>query len=247
MSLRRWQPTSNLAWVLVFAGCASFVRLGFWQLDRAQQKEQALAAFDGAAAAPLQEFKRLGGAISGVRYPHAVVHGHFDQRYGYVLDNQTRQGIPGIEAFAVFRIDDDERALLVNRGWQARVGATRVMPDLPPLPSGAIELHGLYVPIPGPGIRLGGNALPLQTQWPKLTIYLDVDELRADIGRDLYPRQWLLDAEPDSSFVRDWVPNSMPPERHRAYALQWFALAAAGLIIFIVLHYRKVEENNVPT
>ncbi len=243
MSLRRWQPASNLAWILVVTGLALFARLGFWQLDRAQEKTQMLAAFEGAVSAPLQEFKAIRDSAAADHYPHALVHGHFDEHHGYLLDNQMHHGLSGVQVFAVFLIDGDERALLVNRGWQSRIGTTRALPSLPPLPLGEVELHGLYVPFPGTGIRLGANALPSQAQWPKLTTYLDSDELKADIGRDLYPRQWLLDAEPNSGLVRDWVPNVMPPERHRAYAVQWFALAATSLILFIVLHYRKVDKK----
>jgi cytochrome oxidase assembly protein ShyY1 len=52
----------------------------------------------------------------------------------------------------------------------------------------------------------------------------------------------LTDPAPSSGFVREWTPNVMPPERHAAYAFQWFALAVATIAIFIVRHWRKVDN-----
>ena len=61
----------------------------------------------------------------------------------------------------------------------------------------------------------------------------------ADLGTPVAPRLLLLDAEPDSAFVRSWTPAVMPPEKHRGYALQWFTFALAAVVIFVVLHWRK--------
>jgi len=42
--------------------------------------------------------------------------------------------------------------------------------------------------------------------------------------------------------VRAWKPAVMPPARHQAYAFQWFAFALAALLLFVVLHWKKVEN-----
>jgi cytochrome oxidase assembly protein ShyY1 len=84
--------------------------------------------------------------------------------------------------------------------------------------------------------------LATQTAWPKLTLYLDPAPLVADLGKPLLPRILLLDPVVDSGFVRAWTPNVMPPERHRAYAFQWFSFVAVVLAIFVVRHWRKVEK-----
>ena len=104
------------------------------------------------------------------------------------------------------------------------------------------EVTGIYAPYPGSGIRVGGNPLPAQTTWPKLTLHLDAAEIAADLGRPVLPRILLSDPDATSGFVREWTPNVMPPERHAAYAFQWFALAVAVLAVFIVVHWRKVDN-----
>lgn len=245
MSERKWHHPSIWGWMLVVIGFTLLVRLGIWQLQRADEKSTLLAAFSAATDQPTQNFPTVHDNLSPAYYPHVRVRGRYDLSHGYLLDNTIRHGVSGVEVFVPFTPNEDKTVLLVNRGWIARPGNTRAIPEIPALPQGEIELHGIYAPLPGSGIRLGGNALSQQTQWPKLTIYLDANEVSVDLGVPLYPRQLLLDKDSDASptLVREWMPAMMPPAKHRAYAFQWFALAAASVVIFLLLHYRKINKN----
>lgn len=224
-------------------GLALFVRLGIWQLDRAQQKTDALSAFASGAKAPPRAFLSLPTELAQGDYPHVVLSGHFDLNHTYLLDNQMHNGMPGLNVIGVFLIANDARGLLVNLGWISRLRDRQAPLALPSLPSGTVELTGLYAPLPGIGVRLGSNPLPQQNQWPKLVTYLDLDDIQVDLARKLFARLLLLDPEVNTEFVRDWQPHTMPPEKHRAYAAQWFSLALAVLVIFILMHYRKREET----
>ena len=93
------------------------------------------------------------------------------------------------------------------------------------------------------GLRVGGNALATQSAWPKLTLRIDAAEIADDLRQPLLPRMLLLDADANSSFVREWTPNVMPPLRHRAYALQWFTFALVALVVFVAVHWRKQENQ----
>ncbi|HOX72536.1 MAG TPA: SURF1 family protein, partial [Dokdonella sp.] len=66
----------------------------------------------------------------------------------------------------------------------------------------------------------------------------------ADLGRPIDTRVLLLDADAASGFVREWTPQILPPERHRGYAFQWFCFALASVVIFIVLHWRRVQPGS---
>ena len=241
MTTRRWHRPRPFAIVLTLLGVAAFAALGFWQLDRAAQKQRLLAAYADAAQAPFADFAVVRDSADALHYPHVHIAGHFDAQRGYLLDEQMREGRLGVHAIAVFAVDGEDRALLVDRGWLAWNHAPGQLPVLPPLPQVQTALSGIYAPYPGGGLRLGGNALAKQTGWPKLTLHLDPAELAADLGKPLLPGMLRLDADPASAFVRDWTPNVMPPDRHRAYALQWFAFALAALAAFIAIHWRKVD------
>lgn len=219
-------------------GVAAFSYLGVWQLHRAAEKERLLASFAGAAAAPTISLEQARLRGTGAVNPHIRVSGRFESGRSYLLDDQIRDGKQGVLAFAVFEPDDGGLPLLVNRGF---IGKERTA-NLPELPLGAIELSGLYAPAPGSGLRLGGNALPGQDHWPKLTIYIDPAEIALDLGRKIDTRVLLLDADPASGFVREWTPQVMSPDRHRGYAFQWFCFVMAALVIFIVLHWRRETQ-----
>ena len=48
-----------------------------------------------------------------------------------------------------------------------------------------------------------------------------------------------MDAAAPDGFVREWSPYlGIGPDRHRGYALQWFSLAAAVAVVWIVLKVR---------
>ena len=70
--------------------------------------------------------------------------------------------------------------------------------------------------------------------------YLDLPRLAEALEADLSPHLLLLDAGDATGFgARAWQPAVMLPPQHRAYAVQWFALCAATLILWIALARRK--------
>lgn len=234
-----------LAIGLTCAGIALFAWLGQWQTRRAHEKTELFAAFAGAAQqAPvaLAQARRETGSL---RYPLVRLSGHYDPQHAYVLDNQVRDGHAGIMLFDVFEPSEGGLPLLANRGFLAR-DAHGARPVVPPPPAGEQALTALYAPPPGSGLRLGGNALPRQPAWPKTSIYIDIAEISADLGRTLDPRVLLLTTESgvgaDGAFVREWKPEVFPPERHLAYAFTWFLFAVVCAATFVILHWRKLEN-----
>jgi len=243
MTARRWHAPSAFAWMLLVFGITAFVALGLWQLDRAQQKEQLLAAYAAGANGPAIEFARVRDTLDAQHYPHVRVRGHFLTDRGYLRDEQLHEGKLGVHAIAVFAVSGEDRLLLVDRGWIAWDHAPSTLPTVPALADGEVELTGIYAPFPSSGLRVGGDALKRQNAWPKLTLRIDPAEISADLGKPLLPRMLLQDADANSGFLREWTPNVMPPVRHRAYALQWFTFALVALAVFVAVHWRAVERK----
>ena len=241
---RRWKRASWFAIALTAGGVLLFVRLGEWQLDRARDAQELLAAFDTAQHAAFEDFSAVAAAPPPARFPHVRVSGHFVGQRGYLRDEQVRDGKVGVEVIDVFAVDGTAALLLVDRGWIAWTRSADAKAALPALPEGETSLAGVYAPFPGSGMRVGGNALDAQKAWPKLTLALDPAEISADLGQPLQPRLLLLDPDAASGFVRAWMPAVMPPARHQAYAFQWFAFALAALVLFVALHWKKVENST---
>lgn len=242
MTSRRWHRPSAFAIVLTLAGAAGFVSLGHWQIERKAEKERLLAAFANAPSNATQTLAGIRDINDPARYPHVRVAGNFLADRGYLFDEQFHAGQPGVRVIGVFANDADARLLLVDRGWIAWNHASDTMPSIPSLSIGQTQLTGIYTPFPGSGIRVGGNPLPSQTTWPKLTLHVDATEIAGDLGKPVLPRILLLDPDSSSGFVREWTPNVMPPERHMAYAVTWFTFAAICVLIFVGRHWRKVDK-----
>jgi surfeit locus 1 family protein len=129
--------------------------------------------------------------------------------------------------------------LLVNRGWLPMPADRR---SLPGFETDAAErtIRGVLRQPPAGGPRLGEADDLRADQWPQLVTYLDPDRIAEVMGLDLPPRILHLDAADSSGFAgREWQAAVMRPAVHGAYALQWFALAAAALVIWIVLGVRR--------
>jgi surfeit locus 1 family protein len=236
------------ALLLTAAGALLFIRLGVWQLHRADFKEALLRRYAASASAPLQDFAEVAARPPADGFPRVRVRGRYLAGRTYLLDNPRHDDRGGVEVFAPFVVHDQPRTLLlVDLGFLTGNG-TRQQPYLPPLPDTEVILQGLYVPPPPTGFEMGGDALARQSQWPKESIFLDPAEVARDLGQPLFPRVLALDADPASVYVRVHTLDlsSMPPARHRAYAFQWFSFALAAVVILLVLNRRKRRESRHP-
>jgi surfeit locus 1 family protein len=226
--------------LLTVLAAALFVRLGIWQLDRAAYKETLVQRYATAAAAPPVAFDKVAAAPPADAFPRVAVQGHYLADRAYLLDNPHHDARGGVEVYVPLALTGDARLLLVDLGFLPGDGRDQT-PQLPALPTGEVALHGLYLPPPGVGLELGGDALARQRQWPKTSIYLDLSQVADDLRRPLYPRVLALDADPSAVFqrVHAFDFSAMPPSRHRAYAFQWFSFALAVWVIFLVLHRKR--------
>ena len=59
---------------------------------------------------------------------------------------------------------------------------------------------------------------------------------------DIEPYVLRLDEEDSQALAVDWAWVSMQPQKHLAYAFQWFALSLAFLIISLFVLVKKVED-----
>ncbi|HKR76643.1 MAG TPA: SURF1 family protein [Rhodanobacter sp.] len=225
-----------------------FVRLGFWQLHRAAFKDELLRRYAAAAVAAPQDFATVAAQPPPGAYPRVQVQGRYVADRVYLLDNPKHDDRGGVEVYVPLRVPGHDRLLLADLGFLPGNGTDQT-PQLPALPDGVQNLRGVYVPPPGHGFEMGGNALTRQAHWPKKTIYLDLRQVAADLDAKLYPRVLSLDADPASIYVRVHALDfgDMPPARHRAYAFQWFSFAIAVVVILLVLNRRRGSRKPRPT
>ena len=234
------RPTGKLfGWALALLVIAAFTSLGAWQLGRAQQKEAMLAASQQVLAE--RKALPLSAAIDPERtaaYDWAAGNGHFLDVPAVLLDNQTRDSRPGIRAYRVFMPEAGAAPLLVELGWLPLPG-DRQLPAIDKIP-GQVQLSGLLVPPPSAGIvRLDPV---VQANGDLLVIGLEQAAIATKLGLPaLAPRVLKLDPASPHGYTRDLdiLPNTLSPERHLGYAVQWFGLAITVLVVALVLTLRK--------
>ena len=233
------------ALLLTAASALLFIRLGVWQLHRADFKEALLRRYAASSSAPLQDFAKVAQTPPSDAFPRLQVSGHYLVERTYLLDNPKHDERGGVEVFVPFESQGGQPLLLVDLGFLPGNG-TRQAPQLPPLPATELTLQGLYVPPPPLGFEMGGDALARQTHWPKSSIFMDPKQISHDLGRPLYPRVLALDADPTSIYERVHTLDfsAMPPARHRAYAFQWFSFALAVVVILLVLNRKRAPRKS---
>lgn len=228
-----------IGWTLAVLAIGLFARLGWWQASRAREKaamlESAAQVLDARRAVPLAQAadpRRARG------YDWAGGTGTFDARPALLLDNQQRQGRAGVRTYRIF-MPDAGAPLLVDLGWRALPG-DRALPATPRI-DGRVALRGLLAPPPSSGLALGPSMQRQGDAW--LLARVDLEDIAARMGLPvpLAPRVLRLDPALPIGYPRDLalLANTLTPDKHRGYALQWFALALAVLVTACVLSLRR--------
>lgn len=240
----RFRPTlwPTLAALIMFA---ILVRLGIWQLHRADYKRALLQQYTQSEKLPVGDLNAAlsaGEAAELPRYRHVQARGHYDAAHQLLLRDMQHADQVGYEVLTPFILEPGQQAILVDRGWMPGAydsGNVR----MPSLAADSRTISGVIGILPVPGIRLGKETIP--DGWPKILLYPRFQTLARLYGKSLTrPVIWLDPDQPDG-FVRDWRPDvGFPPVRHLAYALQWFALAAALAVIWIVVNLRRGRSNG---
>jgi surfeit locus 1 family protein len=219
--------------LLTLAAVALFAAAGSWQLGRAGEK-RALAA-DFAGDGPALEWRQL--PPDAPRYRRVTIRGRYDPQRQFLLDNMSHESVAGLQVLTPLVLDDGS-AVLINRGWLPWGRSRGTLPDVA-VDDGKRTVVGRIDELPQPGIWLKA---PPATGWPRLVQYPRMEELATALGRELAPRQVLLDPAAPDGFVREWTVPGTPADRHLGYAVQWFAFAAVAAAIWLVLSIRKPGE-----
>lgn len=222
----------------------SLVGLGVWQAQRAGEKQLLVdRQASGVLAAPL-DLSRTRSLGEADRYRPAVVGGRYLDSQQWLLDNRIHMGQPGYHVFTPFVIDGEAApSLLVNRGWVA-VGESREHLPVLPLPPGRVELRGHLDTPASVGMVLG--EVPLESVDDKVRVLsLDIEALGRARGMALLPFALVIDEAMPGVLQYDWAPvPPMGPEKHLGYAVQWFGLSVALLIIYVGVNTRRNPDGG---
>ncbi len=224
--------------VLVLLLLPLLLWLGFWQLEREQEKLQILADFQARLTAAPVAIERL-ATLNDLAWRRVKLQGEFDAERIYLLDNQIRAGRVGFDVLQLFMVSSEQMSVWVNRGW---VAGERLRTELPAVttPAGEMEVTGyVYVPT-GKAFSLADDKpandrnSAANQRWPRITQTVTVAALVAGVdARQVFAHVVRLKESSPAALQADWPTISMQPAKHRGYAVQWFSMALALLLIYI--------------
>jgi surfeit locus 1 family protein len=205
-------------------------RLGFWQLDRLEERrtwnshlEQRLAA------APIAVTALPADSTAG-HYRRVSAHGRFDFERQVALATRSFQGSPGVHLLTPLRLDDGA-TVMVNRGWV-------YAPDAMTIDAAKwIERDGDTVTVTGYAETWSGRETVPVPARQRVVRALDSLAVARLVGAPIltyFIAQTSDSARSPARPVRLGEPV-LSDGSHRSYAIQWFSFALIALVGGVLL------------
>jgi surfeit locus 1 family protein len=205
-------------------------RLGFWQLERAAQKQTLQAAIDQRAATePLRGAAMLPATPAEARtqlHRPVVIEGRWSPTHTVWLDNRQMNGRPGFFVLTPLLLDDGS-AVLVQRGWQPRNFQDRSAITPAPTPDAPVSLEGRMAASPARLYEFATAASGVIRQ------NLDLADYAVETRLRLRPFTVLQTSASNDGLQRDWPAPATGVAKHHGYAFQWFGLSALTVILYV--------------
>ena len=201
-----------------------FVFLGVWQIERAAHKEGLLLAFNSE-----QESPPIRLTSQSPDWSRVFVDGIFDSSRQILIDNQIHKGKVGYKIFTPFRFDDN-KIVLVDRGWVAQGQSRSDLPQLNILEKKSRIIATVTSPEQG---VLAGSEL-LTNEWPRVSQTKAVEVIASAFKEPILDIVLVLD--PGSSQITEFIqikPFAITPVKHYGYAMQWFTMSIVLLGMFL--------------
>jgi len=234
-----FRPVALIAALIV---AAIGILLGNWQQDRAAYKTALQARLLARAAAPALEITPATAANPDLEFRRVRMRGEFVAAWPVLLANRPYEGQSGFYLAMPFKIAGSSTHVLVLRGWLPRAAQFDQLPAFA-TPAGPLTVEGRLVLSAGKVMELGDGP-PLA---PGAAVQnLTPQALAQASGLPLQPFlvQQTLPAAPGDLMARDWPAPDAGIDKHRGYAFQWYALAAAALLFYVMTGFRRGSRTN---
>ena len=226
-------------WVValfVVALMSVLIRLGIWQLDRAAEKNagrDANLAVQAQQAQPIEALfdGSLGAKTDDLSTVNLLLRGSYLNEKAIWLVNQTYEDQIGYEVLVPFRLQSNGKIILVSRGWVTARAFDRPKDYVPDI-NGEITITGLLqtqAATPEQKNKIDTAHKPVRIA------HVDIQAISQLLDTSVFPYVIRLNADQAGTLIRHWKVVAINTDQHYSYALQWFAMAIAVLIVSLYL------------
>jgi cytochrome oxidase assembly protein ShyY1 len=231
-------------WVLFAVAVAVMalgaVRLGAWQFDRLEDREQRNEWTErnlAAEPAPVDAVLAVGQPVPADReWTRVEVTGDYDADATVVVRYQTRDGEPGVDLVTPL-VTAGGTAVLVDRGWVPTDNTGTVPADLPQPPSGEVDVVGwVRADATGRGVQVESGS----------TRAISSVEIGEALDYPLYAG--FVDAQSETPPPTDEVQRTELPDLgegpHFFYGLQWWFFGVLAVFGFGYLAWDETRQRR---
>jgi surfeit locus 1 family protein len=213
--------------------------LGDWQLHRYHYKENLLLNYQQRLASTAKVFSQITESSINLQFQPITADGYYINKLTMLVQNQFYKDQIGFEVLTPMRITGEKKLVLVDRGW-IKAFEDRTAPVLAKVNNeqhikGYIKLLNEYQ------FTLGKNILDPHN-FPIIMQKIDINEINHITKQSFYPFIIRLNAASPNGFIRNWNIISVLPQRHMAYAVQWFIMAVTLAIAFFIFCCRRTYD-----
>lgn len=236
----------NLAWLFIVLSTvivfSILVKLGFWQLERAQYKanlQQTLHLRQSAASLNFSQIVELSKQepVTGFKLTTQVTPVSQDV---FLLDNQVYQGKVGYLALQAVQVDESKPWLLVELGFVTASLDRRLLPNVSPIQNPSRLTGRVYQKQLNPM----SSDLMAEPNWPKRFQNLNIGQLSALIEQPLANFVLQPSNIPNNNYPHPWQPIPLSSQKHQGYAVQWFSMAAVFSFLMAYLFFKKIKQGD---
>jgi surfeit locus 1 family protein len=234
MTISGWRFKPRL-WSTVVAAVVItiMVQLGNWQLSRAQEKESRQERLDRLSQEPAVALPPVEVKLEDFQYRQVEARGEYVPAHTIYLDNKIYKGVAGYHIITPLRIGTSSMHVLVNRGWAPADRDRSKLPEVPAL-AGPVIVSGIATAATQKTLELSQDMVSGRV-WENL----DLNRYRQATGLALQPAMILQTNDVQDGLVRRWPRPDSGSAKNLGYAVQWFAMALAVLITYLVLSGKR--------
>ncbi len=223
-----------------------FVRLGFWQLSRLEERRASNALIQARMAEPPRSFEGLVGQYGidpdALIYRQAIVKGRYLTSEEFFSVGRNYNGVTGTLIMTPLELDNSSIMIIVRGIVPAGTEGPPAKGYEPPL--GSVTLTG----------RLDDGEEPLRIGEPppdngKVESLSRVDLAYIDewSDRDILPVDLLIETQQPTNAQGTPIPIPAPElseGKHLGYAVQWFAFAVMAFVGGFLLVWQAGTERS---